>query len=67
MDDIGRTFAKLKRLDYTNLIFNIKNDKMVVNPFTFRLEYTKSVSPICIANGWTLEELNNELNKYDKQ
>jgi|APFre7841882654_1041346.scaffolds.fasta_scaffold103563_2 hypothetical protein len=62
MDDIDRTFARLKRTDYTTLVSEIKNGPMV-NPYTFKIEYTKWCEPICIDNGWTLEELNNELNK----
>jgi hypothetical protein len=62
MEDIDRVFARLKRTEYDTLVSKIKNGP-VVNPNTFEMEYTKWCEPICTANGWTLKELNNELNK----
>ncbi len=62
MEDIDKTFERLKRVDFETLKSKIKNNP-ITNPFTFKLEYTRHAESICIANGWTLEELNNELNK----
>jgi hypothetical protein len=62
MEDIDRVFARLKRTEYDILVSRIKNGP-IVNPHTFEIEYTKWCEPVCIANGWTLKELNNELNR----
>lgn len=75
MDDLDRTFAKLKKLDYNTLVSKIPTG-CVVNPVTFEMEYTfvysiskfemeytRWAEPICIAHGWTLDELNKELKK----
>lgn len=68
MGDIDRTYERLRRVDYSTLLSLIHNNKAspIINPHTFRLEYTRFAEPVCIANGWTLEELNNKLNNYDK-
>ena len=62
MEDIDRVFARLKKLDYNTLISRMKVSP-IMNPYTFEPEYTKWDEPTCIANGWTLDELNNELNR----
>jgi hypothetical protein len=62
MDDLDRTFARLKKLDYNTLVSKISTGP-VVNPVTFEMEYTRWAEPICIAHGWTLDELNKELKK----
>jgi len=61
MDDIDRTFKKLRRIDYNTLVSMLPGP--VCNPVTFELEYTRYSEPICIAHDWTLKELNTELKK----
>jgi hypothetical protein len=66
MDDLDRTFIALKKVSYETLISKISNGP-VMNPVSFVVNYTAWSEPICIANGWTLAELNRELHKrtYD--
>lgn len=62
MDDLDRTFARLKKLDYNTLVSRISTGP-IVNAVTFEIEYTRWEEPTCIAHGWTLAELNKELKK----
>lgn len=65
MDDIDRTFARLKRSDYGTLVSCMRSGP-VVNPVTFAIEFGKWAEPTCQAHGWTLNELNKELKrKYE--
>jgi hypothetical protein len=64
MEDIDRTFAILKKVDYKTLVSAIKKSSMVINPCTSMYEYVgNNVEQVCIDNGWTIEELNRELNR----
>lgn len=68
MDDLDRTFERLKRPDYNTLVSRIKAGP-IVDPYTFDMRYSRWCEPQCIANGWTLKELNEELEKrqHDNQ
>jgi hypothetical protein len=61
MDDIDKTFNRLKKLDYNNLVSKLGGLGPVTNLYTFEPEYTRHSEPICIENGWTLEELNHHV------
>jgi len=62
MDDIDRTFERLKRLDFKTLV-TLMPFGPSINPVTFDAEYNKWAEPTCLANGWTLNEVNEELKK----
>lgn len=62
MDDEERTFLKLKKVDYNTLVEKIKG-RPIINPITYELEYGRWAEKACIENGWTLAELNEELDR----
>jgi hypothetical protein len=59
MEDIDRTFERLKRLDYDRLI-SLMNSP-IMNTYPFEIEYPRYCESTCINNGWTLKELNDEM------
>ena len=61
MDDIDRTFEKLKRVDYSTILGLVSN-RFTVNPYTFELNLHKLYHHIVTDRGWTIDEFLNEVN-----
>jgi len=61
MDDIDRTFEKLKKQDYKT-VEGLVGNRLTVNPYTFELHLHKLYHRIVIDCGWTVEEFLDELN-----
>lgn len=67
MDDIGRTFERLKRPNIRELISMLHGFTTVTegSPPYKRLSSPRAIA-ICERNGWTLGEFNRELNRLPK-
>lgn len=61
MDDLDRTFERLKKEDFNNLVERVSN-KFTVNPYTFELTLHKLYHHVITGCGWTIEEFLNEVN-----
>mgnify|MGYP007124326746 CR=1 FL=1 len=62
MDDIDRTFEKLKKADYESLL-NLVEDKLTVNPYTFELTLHKLYHHIVTDRGWEVTEFLIDVNR----
>jgi len=61
MDDVDRTFERLKRSDYET-VERLVGNRLTVNPYTFELTLHHLYHHIVTGCGWTVEEFIEELN-----
>lgn len=62
MDDIDRTFEKLKKADYESLL-NLVKGKLTANPITFELTLHTLYHHIITDRGWEVKEFLIEVNR----
>jgi hypothetical protein len=64
MDEIDRTYWKLKKLPFESILQQFVDEGKirfpVVDAFSFRITYTHLSCDIYEGTGWTMEEFKNE-------
>ena len=61
MDDLDRTFERLKKSDYKT-VEGLVGNRLTVNPYTFELTLHRLYHHIVTDRGWTIDEFLNEVN-----
>jgi len=67
MDDIDRTYNRLRRIDFDVLMDILREESghtghfIIINPITFEPKLSLAYYETCIKHGWTVQDFNDKL------